>query len=68
MEWIKFSDPIDKGRYIVCTSNGVVTEMLYNWNMHAKTEKGRSPRWEWNGKISPWTVTHYMPLPSPPED
>ncbi len=68
MEWIKFDDAIDKGKYLVCTDTGIVTEMSYTWNSLAKTERGRAPRWEWHGRLSPWTITHYMPLPAPPTE
>ncbi len=23
-------------------------------------------RWKWNGRLCPWKVTHWMPLPEPP--
>ena len=52
---------------VVACDNRFVTAMEYTANKHAKTEKGRQPRWEWNWRISPWIVTHWMPLPAPPE-
>jgi hypothetical protein len=45
---------------------GNVAEMEYRSNAYAKTEKGRLPRFEWQGRVSPWTVTHWMPLPEAP--
>ena len=53
---------------IVACKHGLVTAMEYAENRHAKTERGRRPRWEWNWKVSTWTVTHWMPLPEPPEE
>jgi hypothetical protein len=43
-----------------------VAEMSYVSNAYAKTVKGRAPRFEWQGRVSPWKVTHWMPLPIPP--
>ncbi|QKJ88057.1 hypothetical protein PMPD1_3125 [Paramixta manurensis] len=68
MEWIKFAGGIDEGTYIVCTENKIVTEMKYISNKYAKTNRGRAPRWEWHGRVSPWKVTHFMEMPSPPSD
>jgi len=69
MEWIKWNgEEIDKGNYIVCTANKVITEMKYTWNAYAKTKRGQQPRWEWHGKLSPWEITHYMNLPKPPTE
>lgn len=68
MEWIKYNDVLDKGEYLVCTETKIVTQMRYTWNSYAKTARGREPRWEWNGRISPWAITHYMPLPEPPAE
>ncbi|MET3232209.1 UNVERIFIED_ORG: hypothetical protein ABIC54_004414 [Burkholderia sp. 1263] len=43
-----------------------VAEMKYVSHGYAKREKGRAPRFEWQGRISPWLVTHWMPLPEAP--
>lgn len=53
-------------KVIVFTDYGIVTEMTYRSNVYAATEKGKIPRFEWHGKISPWLVIAWMPLPSPP--
>lgn len=47
-------------------SSNNVAEMAYTANGYAKTERGRKPRFEWQGRISPWNVTHWQPLPLPP--
>jgi len=67
--WIPVSErlPDSRATCLVACERGFVTAMEYTSNEHAKTEKGRRWRWEWNGRISPWTVTHWMPLPAPPE-
>jgi hypothetical protein len=52
---------------IVACSTGLVTAMRYTENRGAKTEKGRRPRWEWNWRVATWEVTHWMPLPAPPQ-
>lgn len=43
-----------------------VAEMCYTAYLGAKTENGRAPRFKWHGTNSPWTITHWMPLPEPP--
>ncbi|HAI51366.1 DUF551 domain-containing protein [Atlantibacter hermannii] len=69
MEWIKWNgQELPKGNYLVCTERQHVTEMKYTWHANAKTKKGSAPRFEWMGRVSPWEITHYMPLPEPPTD
>lgn len=46
--------------------DGGVAEMSYRCWYDAKTERGRAPRWDWQGRTSPWEVTHWMPLPKSP--
>ena len=67
--WISVDDRLpDKfGSYIVSDGKKIVTQMTYTSNKYAKTEKGREPRFEWMGKISPWKITYYQPLPAPPK-
>jgi hypothetical protein len=52
---------------IVETDRGSVLAMDWEANPYAKTEKGRKPRWIWRGKLSPWHVVRWMPLPPPAE-
>ena len=71
-EWVYIDNenpvmPEVQQKVIVFTGYGTVTEMTYRFNVYAATEKGRAPRFEWHGKISPWLVLAWMPLPSPPE-
>ncbi|ELY4532930.1 DUF551 domain-containing protein [Cronobacter sakazakii] len=69
MDWIKFNgDPLKRGTYLVCTKNRQVIPMQYTWNEYAKTERGKAPRFEYMGRISPWEITHYMHLPEPPAE
>jgi hypothetical protein len=51
----------------VVTKDGNVMALDWRRNSYAKTDKARAARWTWQGKISPWEVTHWMPLPQPPE-
>lgn len=44
-----------------------VAEMLYAENSYAKTEKGRKARFVWQGRNSPWAVTHWALMPKGPE-
>jgi hypothetical protein len=77
-EWIKCSDrmPVIERRVglsfgsvnvICCTSSKQVIAMSYAQSDCGNTAKSRAPRFEWNGRISPWEVTHWQYLPAPPE-
>lgn len=50
----------------ICYTGNFVTSLEWCRNVYAKTERGKAPRWEWDGRISPWIVTHWKPLPKPP--
>jgi hypothetical protein len=52
---------------LVCCKGGKVCEMVYEINTYAKHERHRKPKWKWQGMISMWEVTHWMPLPPGPE-
>lgn len=63
-EWIKCSDemPEENSKVIAFTAYG---EMIFD--MHYKWEKYDN---EWMSEYTLWRgrVTHWMPLPEPPED
>ncbi|HFU0042006.1 TPA: DUF551 domain-containing protein [Escherichia coli] len=65
--WISCSDRMPEIRQTVIGWNGyAVRQCVYTRNEYAKTQKGREPRFEtltgiWHG------VTHWMPLPEPPQ-
>ena len=65
--WISCSERMPEIRQTVIGWNGyAVRQCVYTRNEYAKTQKGREPRFEiltgiWHG------VTHWMPLPEPPE-
>jgi len=65
---IDYSKPAFDRQVVVLASWGgdKVAEMRYVSHGYAKREKGRAPRFEWQGRISPWLVTHWMPLPEAP--
>jgi hypothetical protein len=42
----------------------MVAEMEYAENPWAKTPAGKAPKFRWQGRNSPWTVTHWMPMPT----
>ena len=80
-EWISVKDrlpeismdpnaPYSKQRahVIVATEHGHVKSMIYTWNVHAKRERDRQPRWEevYN-RLAGDYVTHWMPLPEHPD-
>ncbi len=52
---------------LVRCQTGNVCEMVYEINTFAKQERNRQPRWKWQGMISMWEITHWMPLPPGPE-
>lgn len=75
-EWISVVDELPKlGAYgtvvigcsIIDGRNTFVDSVTYTANKYAATEKGRAPRFEWMGRVCPWSITHWMPLPQPPE-
>ena len=70
-EWISVKDrlPEEDGEYITMTnargrSNGVLSQRYVTSTVRGKIMS----RWWWNQRLSPWLVTHWMPLPEPPKD
>ncbi|MGP2117421.1 DUF551 domain-containing protein [Escherichia coli] len=65
--WISCSERMPEIRQTVIGWNGyAVRQCVYTRNEYAKTQKGREPRFEiltgiWHG------VTHWMPIPEPPQ-
>lgn len=67
-EWISMKErvPEKDGYYItlaLCSSSGVIPMRFVTTTVRGQ----RVRRWEWNGRISPWLVTHWMPMPEPPK-
>ena len=69
-EWISVEErlPKEDGCYITYTnangkSNGVIAQSLVTKTIRGQTVR----RWEWQTRISPWKVTHWMPLPEAPK-
>lgn len=52
---------------LAAVPQGQVIALDWTRNTYAKTERGRTPRWEWQGKIYPWEPTHWMPYPDHPD-
>lgn len=66
MEWISVKDKLpEKGNSILAyTSTGICIAHLLGFSSISGT-----PEWiEQNGDYSFWNVTHWMPLPYPPEE
>lgn len=68
-EWISVDErlPEEDGWYITYTNangkdNGVIAQRLVTTTIKGK----KTRRWEWQTRVSPWIVTHWMPLPEPP--
>lgn len=64
----EISEASPKERVLAAIDGGRVHELTYSINIHARTARGRSPRWMWQGVICFWKVTHWMPLPKAPEE
>lgn len=76
-EWISINERLpvidmNAAPYVRCVNVLAVTNtrsivfLSYVSNGYAKTEKGREPRFEWMGRICPFVLTHWMPLPEAP--
>lgn len=67
-EWISVENGLpEDGNYITFTNangkdNGVIAQKLVTTTIRGQKVR----RWEWNARVSPWIVTHYMRLPEPP--
>lgn len=59
----------DDGLGFICmtSANGRSKGVMeLNWEV-AKVRGRIVRRWIWHGKICPWEVTHWRPLPTPPD-
>jgi hypothetical protein len=72
-EWVSVEDEIpsddDDGLEFFCMTNATGKGggvLLLEWEV--ATIRGKTVRrWRWLNRISPWTVTHWMKRPAPPE-
>lgn len=72
-EWISVEDEIpsddDDGLEFFCMTNATGKgggDLPLEWEV--ATIRGKTVRrWRWLNRISPWTVTHWMKRPAPPE-
>lgn len=65
MEWISVEDKLPEygNAVLVYTSSGICIAHICG-----KTITGDKPTWiETNGDYDFWNVTHWMPLPEPPD-
>ena len=53
--------------FIVSSWRGSVTTAYWSENRYAKTELGRAAKWVKAGRVFATSVTHWIPLPEPPE-
>lgn len=49
---------------VFCKCGGFIGDMYYSFD---KVRNKNVYRFIWNGRISPWEVTHWQPLPGAPE-
>lgn len=72
-EWISVEDEIpsddDDGLEFFCMTNATGKGGgVFPLEWKVATIRGKTVRrWRWLNKISPWTVTHWMKRPAPPE-
>ena len=67
-EWVPVSERLPEiGQRVLVPQNGSSVEVGWISNRFAKTEAGREPRWERFGRIWRGRVSHWMPLPTPPD-
>lgn len=72
-EWISVKDALprdDESRrdFICMTSATGESRGVIPLKYEVATIRGKTVRrWRWMGSISPLEVTHWMPLPDPPE-
>lgn len=69
-EWISVEErlPDEDGDYITMTNaSGKGKGVLFH-RYETNYVRGKElRRWYWNGRLTPWIVTHWMPLPQPPK-
>lgn len=68
--WISVDErlPEKDGDYITFTNVTGSSKGVIAMHFVTKTVRGmKVRRWEWCGRISPWGVTHWMPMPEPPK-
>lgn len=73
-EWVSVEDEIpsddDDGLEFFCMTNATGKGggvLPLEWEV--ATIRGKTVRrWRWLNRISPWTVTHWMKRPAPPEN
>jgi hypothetical protein len=69
--WVFLEDryPPMNTEVLVATRGGLVKIFTWSINLEARSIALRSPHWEHEGRIIRWgdLVTHWMPLPPPPE-
>ena len=71
IEWVDVNKrlPDEEGEYITMTNATGKNKGVIAQRFCIDIVKGEKvKRWKWYGKISPWKVTHWMPLPEPPKE
>lgn len=65
--WIDVNErlPEDDGKYLVATSCG--KQWMGNYNLPPKPNEWMLNGWSVNGGWHPFDITHWQPLPNPPE-
>ncbi len=70
LKWVKTSEQLPprpeyhrSGHYLATVDNGQVVAV--DWVLVRRKSGAEFQRWEWHGKICPWEVIAWMPLPKP---
>ena len=70
-KWISVNErlPVKEGEYITFTNASGKSKGVLAQNFEITTVRGKEvKRWIWFNRISPWKVTHWMPMPEPPKE
>ena len=69
-EWISVKDrlPEEDGEYITMTNATGKGKGVMSLRYRTDLVRGQQVRrWHWLSRVSPWEVTHWMPLPEQPK-
>ena len=70
-KWISVEDrlPEKDGSYVTATNATGETKGVMVQNYKTACVRGKElRRWVWHDRLSPWRITHWMPLPQPPRE
>lgn len=69
--WIPVTERLSEedGEYITMTNAKGKSKGVLAQNYKTSFVRGQKlRRWYWNYRLSPWNITHWMPMPEPPKE